>query len=502
MRDLGRMGAAIKRKLIWAPQEGPQSQLLKCPCFEVFYGGARGGGKTDGMLGEFIAHAIKYHDNAIGLMVRRIRTELVETIERSKQIYGPLGAKFNETEKMWRFPDGARLRFAYLERDSDADAYQGHSYTRVYVEEAGTFPSDRPILKLMATLRSGAGVPVGIRLTGNPGGSGQQWVKARYIDPNPKGWKVQHRQFENPFTGETLTKDWVYIPARVTDNAYLNKDYIANLQMVGSAQLVQAWLTGDFSIVEGAFFDNWSMEKHVVAPFRIPDDWPRFRSMDWGSASPFSIGWWAIAGENYSVPHRADRNIIPRGCLVRFREWYGASAPGCGLKLTAEDVAQGIKKREKDEKIAYGVLDPSAFKEDGGPSIAERINGIIHDKTHAPFHEADNKRVTQVGSSTQRGPMGGWDQLRARLNGDPDGNPMVVCFDTCKDSIRTIPVLQHDPARMEDLDTNSEDHAADEWRYACMSRPYIPTVEKDEKKPFSDYKVKLPEKQTNDWVAF
>lgn len=81
--------------------------------FEIFFGGARGGGKTDGVLGEFGAHASRYGKDAIGLMVRRTRAELVETIERSRAIYGPLKWEFNETEKMWRAPDGARLRFAY-----------------------------------------------------------------------------------------------------------------------------------------------------------------------------------------------------------------------------------------------------------------------------------------------------------------------------------------------------------------------------------------------------
>ena len=54
---------------------------------------------------------------------------------------------------------------------------------------------------------------------------------------------------------------------------------------------------------------------------------------------------------------------------------------------------------------------------------------------------------------------------------------MIYCFDTCADSIRTIPTLQHDTSRPEDLDTNAEDHAADEWRYACMSRPWIRVVD-------------------------
>ena len=175
-------------RIAWSPRGNrAQVRLLKCQVFEIFFGGARGGGKTDGVLGEFGAHASRYGKDAIGLMVRRSRAELVETIERSREIYGPLGWKLNETEKMWRAPDGARLRFAYLERDADADMYQGHNYTRVYVEEIGNFPSPAPVMKLMATLRSGAGVPVGLRATGNPGGPGHQWVRQRYIDPAPLG---------------------------------------------------------------------------------------------------------------------------------------------------------------------------------------------------------------------------------------------------------------------------------------------------------------------------
>lgn len=448
---------SIEPTVIWAPQPGPQTALVTCPVFEVFYGGARGGGKTDGVLGEWLSHADKYGEHAIGLMVRRERTQLVETIERSRLIYSPLGAKFNEQDKMWRFPNGARLRFAYLESDNDADAYQGHSYTRVYVEEVGTFPRPEPVLKLMATLRSGAGVPVGFRATGNPGGPGHNWVRARYIDPAPAGWDVGTRSFRNPFTGAEVSRDWVYIPSRLSDNTFLGDEYVANLYMSGSPALVRAWLEGDWSAIEGAFFDCWSPAKHVIRPFEIPGDWLRFRSMDWGSAAPFSVGWWAVAGDN--------EHGLPRGCLVRYREWYGT-----GGKLTAEEVADGIMQREaKDVPMAYGVLDPSAFAQDGGPSIAERMHarGRMTDR-QLLFRPADNKRVAQ------RGAMGGWDQMRARMKG-ADGRPMVVCFDTCRDSIRTIPVLQHDQDKPEDLDTEAEDHAADDWRYACMSRPWVPS---------------------------
>ena len=294
--------AATAYTIGWEPQPGPQTALLACPVFEVFFGGARGGGKTDGMLGEWASHADLHGKNAVGLMVRRERVQLLETIERSRQIYVPIGARYNDQDKMWRWPNGARLRFAYLERDADADAYQGHSYTRVYVEELGTFPSASPVLRLMATLRSGEGVPCGFRATGNPGGPGHQWVKARYIDPNPAGWEVRKFTYENPWTRETIEQDRVFIPSKLQDNKFLGPEYVANLQMVGSDTLVRAWLEGDWTVIEGAYFDCWRYEQHVVEPFEVPAHWARFRSMDWGSAKPFSVGWWAIVGDDYYVP--------------------------------------------------------------------------------------------------------------------------------------------------------------------------------------------------------
>src|SRR5688572_4057934 len=177
-------------QVIWSPQPGPQTDLVACPIFEVFYGGARGGGKTEGSIGDWLNHSSIYGENAIGLFVRRKLTQLSEVIARTKQLFSKLGGRYNEQKKEWTMPNGARLKFAYLERDSDAEEYQGHNYTRVYVEEATNFPFPEPIMKLKATLRSTSGVPCGMRLTGNPGGPGHHWVKARYIDPNPRGYEV------------------------------------------------------------------------------------------------------------------------------------------------------------------------------------------------------------------------------------------------------------------------------------------------------------------------
>lgn len=438
---------------IWRPQSGPQTRLITCPAsiFEVFFGGARGGGKTDGMLGEWVAHANRYGGDAIGLMIRRSLTQLIETIERSHVLYSPIGARYNTSEKMWTFPNGARLRFAYLERDQDADGYQGHSYSRIYVEEIGTFPNERPILKLMATLRSGAGVPVGFRSTGNPGGPGHHWVKQRYIDPAPTGNKI--------ITDEVTGLKRIFIPSRVTDNKYLGEQYVQQIKASGSPQLVRAWLEGDWNVIEGAFFTEWTSDV-IVEPFEIPRGWFKFRSMDWGYATPFSVNWWAVIGDDFQ--HPVNRRVLPRGALVCYREWYGSSAPNVGLRLTAEDVAVGIKNREAGDGVRSGALDPSAFAQTSGPSIAERlaVAGIW-------MKPADNKRVGGLGT------LGGWDQMRSRLRHD-----RLFFFSTCVAAIRTIPLLQHDQDRPEDLDTSAEDHAADSVRYACMSRPWIASAPK------------------------
>jgi hypothetical protein len=143
--------------------------------------------------------------------------------------------------------------------------------------------------------------------------------------------------------------------------------------------------------------------------------------------------------------------------------------PNVGLKLPAEQVGARLAELERDDpKITNGVLDPSAFRSDGGPTLAQRITTGSGNRIF--FRPADNARVPG------RGAMGGWDKVRARLIGDADGRAMMVFFSTCLDTIRTLPALQHDTARPEDVDTSGEDHAADEIRYACMSRPWVPPV--------------------------
>jgi hypothetical protein len=437
-----------------------------CPVFEVFFGGARGGGKTAGMLGEWLNHSSQYGADANGLMVRRSLAELQDTIRESKAIYTQLGATYNETGKRWTMPNGATLTFAFLENDEDAQRYQGWAATRLYVEEIGNFPQPDPIMKLMAILRSSKGVPVGFRATGNPGGPGHQWVKARYIDPAPAGYKLIR---------DDSGLERVFIPSRVSDNDALLKvdpTYVDRLRASGSKELVRAWLEGDWSVITGAYFPEFSHSQHLILQTDLPAHWTRIRAMDWGSAAPFAILWGAVS-DGTAVNNTG--LYYPKDSILVYREWYGWNGtPNKGCRMDAREVGAQIRDIElaADEDMHDSVLDPAAFASDGGPSIAERLD--------CNFRRADNKRVQRLGVS------GGWDAIRERLRGtdSSEGRPLLYFMDSCVHIVRTLPALQHDLHRPEDVDSTGEDHAPDALRYLCMSRPLTQTARKHENRRF------------------
>ena len=465
-----------------------QGLALDTAATEVLYGGAAGGGKSHLMR----VVALLWCAAIPGLQVylfRRVREDLIKN-----HMEGPKG--FRAMLAPWvqckfvkiiddeiRFWNGSRIYLCHCKDEKDIYKYQGAEIHVLLIDELTHFTEVMYRFLRNRVRMAGVDIPANwrgrfprIMAGANPGNIGHQWVKAAFIDGD-RPYIV--RQMDDA-EGGMLRQ---FIPAMLEDNPSLYVDdpgYERKLEGLGSAALVRAMRWGDWDVVEGAFFDCWDAQRHVVKPFAIPDGWTRFVSMDWGSAKPFSIGWWAIASETVSVPNGNHHLVrLPRGCLVRYREWYGAKGPNVGIRLTNEAIADGIKDRERGEKITYRVIDPACGISQGGPSIMEQMaaRGVYWTK-------ADNSRVAG------KGPIAGWSLMRARFVGDAEGNPMIACFETCRDSIRTIPALQHDKVTPEDLDTDMEDHAADEWRYASSSRPWTPP-QKTEAKPrdaFRDYK--------------
>lgn len=434
----------METRVVWAPQEGPQKALIDCPFPEVGFGGARGGGKTDGVLGKYAIKGNRYGRQFNAVFFRQTMPQADDLIERAREIYEPLGAEWREQKKMFVLKRGGRLRFRPLESIKDASKYQGQNLSDAAVEEAGNYPDPAPIDRLFGCLR-GSPNPQ-LHLTFNPGGPGHHWLKQRYIKPAPHGLVPLIRELPNG-----AQHRYVFIPAKLTDNKILQANdpgYVNRLYLVGSPELVRAWLEGDWEIHEGSYFPEFS-SRHIVAPFAIPKHWPKYVGFDWGYHSPFCALWGAISSGKtdggVEVPY-------PKGSIVIYRELWGT-------KVLNVDIAKQMVRATGDEDPIM-VADPSIFATQGGPSIATqfRDNGIN-------FRPADNDRIS------------GWNEIRRRLGPTP---AMLFVTTACPYLLETLPGLSIDLKHAEDADTTGEDHAPDALRYLCKERlleaPYIEKV--------------------------
>src|SRR4051812_29393640 len=151
------------------------------------FGGARGGGKSDYLLGDFLQD-IDQGEKWAGIIFRRSYPELEELIKRAKAIYLPLGATWKVADKTFVFPTGATLKMRHVDTEDDCEKYQGHQYAWIGWDELTNWPNLNSYKKLKACLRgaSDGGVRFKrIRCSANPGGVGHHAVKAYFVDPCP-----------------------------------------------------------------------------------------------------------------------------------------------------------------------------------------------------------------------------------------------------------------------------------------------------------------------------
>lgn len=249
-------------RAVWQPQPGPQTAALLCPIADIMFGGARGGGKTSWLLGDWMTHSARYAPHGRGILFRRTYDELDEVKDQAAEIYGRVGSTWSPSKHTWYMPWGGFLKLRYLRRDADAERYQGHQYNWAGVDEAGNFPDPMPLDKIRATLRDKRGVPVRFPKTANPGGPGHAWLKSQYVDVcRPMSPHI------NPNTGEPQ----IFIPSRLQDNKILMENdpgYVNRLRGSGPAWLVQAWLAGDWNATpEGGIIKaEWLRNRFRAVP--------------------------------------------------------------------------------------------------------------------------------------------------------------------------------------------------------------------------------------------
>ena len=420
-----------------------QTLFLKDKHRHIAYGGARGGGKSWAVRTKSKLLAFRYPGIKI-LIVRKTYKELQNN--HIEQLTAELAgfAKYNRSDKMFRFPNGSTISFGYCANEGDLGQYQGAEYDVVFIDEAGQL-QESWIRKINLCVRGTNGFPKRTYYTLNPGGPGHAYFKRVFVDRN--------------FNPDEDPNDYFFIQAKVEDNKALmdtQPDYLRELENLPPT-LRAAWKDGRWDVYEGQFFEEFRDDPehyqdrrwtHVIEPFEIPDGWTICRSYDFGYGKPFSCAWWAV---DYD------------GTIYRIMELYGCTrTPNEGVKWTPDKQFEEIHKTEMQHpwlkgKTIIGVADPAIWDASRGESVADTAAryGVY-------FTKGDNERIA------------GWMQCHYRLQFDEDGYPRMYVFNTCRAFIRTIPTLIYDEHRAEDLDTKMEDHVADEWRYFCMSRPIKP----------------------------
>lgn len=428
----------------------------------VAFGGARGGGKSWAVRDKSKRLCLRYPGIKV-LIVRRTYPELVNN--HINILRGELAgvARYNKTDKVFTFDNGSTIAFGYCASEGDVDRYQGLEVDVLCVDEATMIPEES-LRKITACVRGVNEFPKRVYYTCNPGGVSHAYIKRLFVDR-------QYEADENP-------EDYSFIRSLVTDNYALMQaqpDYIKTLEAL-PPKLRQAWLLGDWDIFEGQAFEDFCIEPllekcaeegltreelrkqrrwtHVIDPIDMDGEgrgWNIVRAYDFGYAKPFSIAWYAIDFQ---------------GTIYRILELYGCTGePNTGVKWTPDEQFKRAAEIEREHpwlkgrRITDGIADPSIWDTSRGESIAETAS-----KYGLYFTPGDNSRIQ------------GLMQCHYRLQFSEHGYPRFYCFSNCKEFIRTLPLLQYDELKPEDIDTDGEDHIADEWRYVCMSRPIKPII--------------------------
>lgn len=443
-------------EILWKPQPR-QAVFQSRKEYEVLYGGAAGGGKSDALVMEALRQVHIPHYK--GILFRKTFPQLRELIYKSQRIYPRAypNAKYNASEHCWRFPSGARIYFGSMPNRDSFLNYQGLSFAFIGFDELTHFTQEEYAYLFSRNRADGPGVRVYIRATANPGGVGHGWVKERFISPAPPNTPIafEAQVIDKEGNPVSVRRERIFIPSSVWDNQALLKNdpnYLANLAMLPEAKQ-KALLYGDWDSFSGQVFTEWSNHPeyedrkwtHVIEPFDIPRHWRRWRSFDFGYAKPFAVQWWAVDQD---------------GRAYLYRQLYGCTdTPNTGVRWEPARIAQEIRRIEEEQErgnALLGVADPSIWDESRGSS-----GTVIHmmEREGIYFDKGDNKRIP--------GKM----QLHHRLAFDGEGLPMMYVFRSCGPFIRTIANLVYDTVHCEDIDTSLEDHDYDACRYFLMTNP-------------------------------
>lgn len=447
---------------------------------EALGAGAAGPGKTECLLMDPVPQIIVEHQRCeqkdhpfrmgwgdstgVALHLRRTLKELEQSISRTHRIFPKMDpeAHFDTQRTTWTFASGYKFQFGHCkDRESYTD-YLSSAFSHIAYDELITFEEEQymqintrlrstdPVLSQMLRVRAmsnpmmTAGMVTSVR---DP-----HWVRRRFVDPAPEGRMTLYYEVDLD-DGRKHRSTRIYLPATLYDNP--NKAFVKQYEARLAASpkhIREAMLYGNWYFTAGSFYgDVWERSKHVCAPFKVPPDWPMFRSMDWGYKQPGCIHWWAMDG---------DENLY----AVKEVTFKGKDVEEVALLIQQVEREMGIWKSGPNNQGGYstisGPADTQLWEDRGDIGLSK---AAIMEKNGVQWVRAEKT----AGGIGRRHRKTNADKLTFRLKDNRGGRPGVVFFKNCEMAIRTIPMIQTNLDLPDEPMDGGDDHWHDSVLYAC-----------------------------------
>ena len=463
----------------WLPIPGSTQELaIDTPADQTLFCGTRGCGKTAAQLMCYRLGVGKgWGDAWTGIIFDTEYKPLVNIISQSKKFFSGLGDgayyRAAKADQYWEWPGGEKLYFRAAKTVDDARDYLGHEYGFIGYNELSKWPTSELYDQMLGTLRT-ASTDITLKTkvfsTTNPYGPGAVWIRQRFIDNVPYGVLIEETYSIPDAMGrvDKVTKSKVALRGTYRENPFFRAEDIANLMegVRGRPELESAWLHCDWksSYVDGIVGDLWDASVHVLPNFKIPPSWKLNRCFDWGSTSPFAVGWFAETTDE-EVEIDGKKVNFPNGSVIMFYEWYG-SADGRvgrnrGLKLAPDQIAYGIIAREHN-LVAQKIIE-KGHKIYPGPADTQ-ISGIHRVDVSTIESKMAQSGVTWLKADKSPGSrIAGAQLVRQGLeNAKNRENKGFYVMQRCQATIETLPNLQR---AGDDIAKDQEDHLYDVIRY-------------------------------------
>lgn len=413
------------------------------------YGGAAGGGKSYWLRWYAMRWLIlKHQETRIKGLVAALFCETFTTLKDRHlgklELEVPKWMGVLKEDKAYglcvRLTEDMGSGVLLLRNLDDPSKYMSTEFALEAIDEL-TMNDEGVFTNLRARLRW-PGVPDVKFIAGtNPGNKGHEWVKKRWVD------KVYPKE-------EKEAEQFCYLRATVDDNPYIDPLYVQSLESL-PPRVSKALREGSWDITEGQFFTEWDPDVHVIETIPrsdLPSNWANFRSIDVSGRNGTTSCHWYALDESGVVRVYREYYFTGRDSDEHAEAIWYMSHPKLG------DNDYGV-----DENYKFTVMDSAAWSKMGDPETTAEV--YLRKWAELDAKHGVDSHNTLIPSDKNR--VFGWDIMHSYLRWDEASKPKFFVMQNCPNMIRTIPLMQTDAkhGRIDDIDTDGEDHAVDECRY-------------------------------------